>query len=118
MERITVQHGEFVVTVQASTVLMGMTRTRLKMEARKAAETDVDRRWLREFVYPDLIASVVEHQGFETWPPDFETFAALPEAFGIRWETATYDLNPHWLPGYTETNEKKASASPENSIDG
>jgi len=118
MERTTVAHGDLSVTVTEATALVGMRRTRLKLEAHQADEQDVDRRWLHELTYADLVACVVASDGFDPWPPVFDDFVELPDAFVVRWETAVYDLNPHWLPQKTEAAEKKDVAPPMSSIDG
>lgn len=117
MDRITVSQGDLAVTVTAATALVGMRRTRLKLEARQADEQDIDRRWLRELTYPDLVAAVVDAQGFPEWPIGFKEFLELPDSFVVKWEGAVYDLNSHWLPVRDEDTEKKADVPPTSSID-
>jgi hypothetical protein len=94
-------------TVSEATLLLGLRRTRLKVEA-SHGETDLDRRILLFVTYPDLVAATIEAEGIP-WPPDFEAFIALPEPLAIAWEEAVYRLNPHWLPRPADTGEKKAT---------
>lgn len=94
-------------TVSEATVLIGLKRTRLKLEQDKIEEPDPDRRLLRVITYPDLMAATVEADGFKAWPVTFDEFIELPEPLAIHWEEAVYRLNPHWLP--PRTQEKKAS---------
>lgn len=108
----TVSAGRYSVEVGEATLLMGMQRTRLKIEGNQAEETDIDRRILRLVIYPDLVAATREAEGFEQWPPDFETFLELPEAFASQWEQAVYLLNPHWLPGQVETGDSDKKKQP------
>ena len=109
METRIVNDPEHVVTVSEATVLAGMRRGRLRLEARNIArgEGDVDRALLR-YVYADLIAGATTGEGFETWPPDFEEFIQLPEAFVAEWEAAVYELNPHWRAQPATADEKKS----------
>lgn len=100
-------------TISEATALIGMRRTRLIIEARATDEADVDRKFLHERVYPDVIAPVIAHTGYEEWPPDFEDFINFPDVFIADWEETVYALNPHWLPG----GEKKAPTPPQNSTD-
>lgn len=92
------------IVVTAATVLQGAKRTRLRFEG--DGEKDPDRRLVRLFVYPDLIASArsIEISGIEAL--DFDQFLQLPEDLVRQWEDATFTLNPHWLPP-SETDEKK-----------
>jgi hypothetical protein len=94
------------VAVSAANVLQGMKRTRLR-NARgdldgKAEEVVI----ASVFTYPDLVAAAreISISGIEG-EPTFDQFCQLPEAFVIQWESAVYDLNPHWLP--QDTAEKK-----------
>jgi hypothetical protein len=104
--------GKASFTVSEATVLIGMRRTRLRLDASQAAETDIDRRLLRLFTYPDVCAAVVSVEGLPgAWPPDFETFAGLPDGLVAKLEEAVYRLNPHWLPGGAPGSDPKVSAS-------
>lgn len=98
------------VTIAEATVLIGMRRTRLRVAAGETTETDIDLRILHLMTYPDLIAAVVEQSGLE-WPLSFDDFCQLPDKFVSQWEQAVYSLNPHWLPDYGETQEKKQPTS-------
>jgi hypothetical protein len=132
--------------VQAG-ALAGIARTRLGMEAgpyplgeiekdeggkivkviKPPTGEEIDRYWLRRYVYPDCIAAAypvrdlgavvmgggwVEIDGIRCELPDlsFETFENIPFLFLIRWEQETYKQNPSWLPGAEET-QKKVSAN-------
>lgn len=98
-------------TVSEATTLIGLRRTRLKVDQSKIEEGDPDRALLRVFTYPDLVAPVVETSGLD-WPLDFESFAGLPEQLVILWEAAVYRLNPHWLPAGGDPQEKKVDPTP------
>jgi len=87
------------VVVGAANVLMGMKRTRLRNEYKHTGDDAEEIVIARVFTYPDLIAAahkiiIDEVEGVLT----FDQFVALPEAFVIQWESAVYELNPHWLP--------------------
>jgi hypothetical protein len=115
METRAVECDGVHVVVSQATTLSGMRRTRLQIEGRDAQEEDVDRRLLRLYTYPDVIAATVEVEGLD-WPLDFETFLGLPDALVAQWEQAVYDLNPHWLPRPAATpEEKKESLMPSTS---
>lgn len=90
-------------TVSQATVLIGMARSRLRLDGERAIEPDDDRRLLRVYTYPDLCAAVTEADltgpNGLNWPPDFETFLGLPDGLVSKLEEAVYRLNPHWLPG-------------------
>jgi len=59
------------------------------------------------------MANLVEASGFDEWPISYDDFAQLPEQLVMLWETAAYDLNPHWLPEIegeeAETDLKKTA---------
>lgn len=103
---VTFDDGETTARVEVSeaTVLQGAKRSRLRFEG--DGEREQDRRIVRLFLYPDLIAAArtVEINGVLA-EPDFESFLRLPEQLVTQWETATFTLNPHWLPA--EPSEKK-----------
>lgn len=69
------------------------------------------------FVYPALIAAVVDAQGFGSWPLSFEDYLQLPEGFLMAWENKVWELNPHWRPRppeeekQSEADRKKAPGS-------
>lgn len=95
-------------TVAAATVRMGIERTIMQNGARRF-EDEPGVALLRRFTWPDLVASTVEGEieiengGAVKVRPvfdlTFEEWLELPEALVISWETAVYELNPHWLPG-------------------
>jgi hypothetical protein len=105
MEKRTVTHGKFSVTVSAATTLQGMRRTRLRSEAFSVEEDDPDRRILHRLIWPDMVAATIDCSGFNLI--DFEEYLDLPEEFTAPWEEAIYDLNPHWRYRPDETEEKK-----------
>ena len=110
------------VTIGQATVRMGNRRQALADEGKRLQESkeqrngdaglpadDVD---VAEYVqllliYPALIASVTDHQGFETWPVSFDEFLDLPEPFVLEWDAATFELNPHWSPKMPTKEEIK-----------
>lgn len=107
--------------ISRADVTIGMERSLLISRAEPlaplkedASELDVMRHeaqvYARSFLYPSLIASVVEHEGFDHWPVTPEEFTALPEPFVIDWESATFELNPHWKLKFPDTEEEKATA--------
>lgn len=107
------------VVVSEATVLHGIKRTRLRLEGRESEGDDPDRRLLALFTYPDLLAATesvegeLHRDGGEPfpWPLGFETFLRLPDRFISEWEKAVYRLNPHWIAGAGDGDEKKAQSS-------
>jgi len=97
---LTVDNTSLQVTIERATVLVGMRRARLKVEAEK--EKDIDRKLLRTYTYADIASctkGVLRVDGKEiAWPPDFETFLSLPDELGNQLEEAVYAINGHWLP--------------------
>lgn len=99
---------EIRLVVQKASYQMGLVRTLLLQEsfdgqkdARKVEEEDVFTmagNIMRVMFYPNLIASVAEHEGFENWPISVDVFLALPEELMVQWEQAVFELNPKWRP--------------------
>lgn len=121
MRTLTITHGDMSVTISEASTLIGVKHTRLKAEADEELkramtpeEIDIDRKIVALFLYPDLIAPVVEFSGFTQ--PTLDEFLELPEPFIADWEKAVYELNPHWryVPD-PEMQEKKALTSPGDS---
>lgn len=54
---------------------------------------------MAQVVYPDLVACTIEWEGLDVDALSIDDFLALDERLVGKWETAVYDLNPHWLPG-------------------
>jgi hypothetical protein len=52
---------------------------------------------LRLNMFPSLIAAVTKQEGFDHWPISFDLFSKVPEELGVKWEEATFKLNPHWI---------------------
>jgi hypothetical protein len=67
---------------------------------------------LAQVVYPDLISATIEASGLNVGTLSIDDFIALDERLVGAWETAVYDLNPHWLagpgPAEDEGAQKKA----------
>ncbi len=100
-------------TVSDETVLVNWRRGRLNIEGKRAnqAEPDIDRQQIRLYSYPDACAAVIAAEGLPfTWPPDFETYLALPGPLLALVEKTIYRLNPHWLPEGAVTEDPKAPA--------
>lgn len=83
--------GNNSVTVRAADGIAGMRRHRIRYEQSRIEDKDPDSRLLRLTTYPDMVACA---EG-DVMP--FALFAALPDAFLSQWESACYELNPHWL---------------------
>jgi len=97
-ETKTISGGGLSVTVSAATMLIGLRRTRLIIQAGQGEpDSDPDMLVARRIIYPALVAAVADHAGFEAWPIPFEEFLALDEGFAAQWEQAVFELNPHWL---------------------
>lgn len=91
----TIEHGGVTLTVSEASVLQGYKRRRLAAEA-VANETDQGRLLVRAVSYADLVAATVEAAGLP-WPISFAGWLNLDEGLLLKWETAVYDLNPHWV---------------------
>lgn len=50
-----------------------------------------------QYLYPDLLAAVVEAKGVNPEMAVAE-FLALPQALTDAWQNQVYALNPHWYP--------------------
>jgi len=112
----TIEYGGYKVVVAEATTLQGMRRTTWRIQNAKKYEDspDDDVKILSFFTYPDLMAAVVDTEGFELWPISFDLFLNLPERLVALWEKAVYRLNPHWEPGDEEEEKKQPSDSIEN----
>ena len=99
------------VTVAEATILISMRREQLRQEAFRCVEEDPLRGVLRQY-HAELVAPVVEAEGFDTWPGPFEDFLELPERFARAWDDAVYDLNPHWAPKTVEQEAREAEDNP------
>lgn len=103
------------VVVQTATTLMGVTRNILEQTANDTAKkivdftnmTQVAERLSITLMYPGLISCVKEHDGFETWPPSYDQFLALPDVFVGEWEKKAMKLNPHWRANVSLTEAQK-----------
>jgi len=63
---------------------------------------------MAQVIYPDLVAATTESEGLDVGRLAIEEFLGLDERLVGAWEEAVYDLNPHWLPGAGDAQEKKA----------
>jgi hypothetical protein len=95
--KITYEHLS--VTVSQANGIMGMRRHRLRYEQSLIVDTDPDSRRVRLGDYPEMVACA-------DIQPDFDAFAAMPDAFLSKWEAAVKELNPHW---YARATEKKVT---------
>jgi hypothetical protein len=111
------------ITVKEASVLQGMRREMLRMQAWQPAakgstdlveegstdlvpaEQDEARQMVRMITYPDCMAGTVGYEGMD--PPDFETFLSLPAAIVNPWVAAVYDLNPSWSGKSDSSKDKK-----------
>jgi hypothetical protein len=100
-------NSEWHVVISEATALIGMRRSVARSAAQVIQDVDPASAVLRKITHPDLVAAVVEAGGFEAWPVPYDEFAALPDRFVMEWETAVYELNPHWLPGPDDDEESK-----------
>lgn len=113
-------------TIQKANYQQGLRRTLLIQQILKdpsiiavSEEVDQVRSIMGMLFYPSMIASVVQHDGFEHWPITLDEFMDLPEELMIQWEEATYELNPSWRPPNSDEEdqevekEKKLSTSEE-----
>lgn len=127
MKEIVVTHlidgEEISLTISEATTRMGLLRTVIMEEAINAftpAETGKEinaalmasmntDRILAYFLYPALISSVRRQTGFYHWPLTLEEFGDLPAELEVKWEAATFELNPKWrVNEVEETEEEKA----------
>lgn len=112
-------------TISESSARVGLYRTLLsddaiREESLKATleegplgTQEISDRILHTVLYPAMIASVVEQTGFDHWPLTFQEFSEIPEGLEVLWETATFNLNPHWRPSdiNIQEAEKKVTGS-------
>ena len=107
----------------AATVLAGMKRALLQgraqaysdlVGAESGAGGSVEataRTLLARFLYPDLLACVVEAEGLNVEMSVAE-FLVLPEALTDAWQNLVYALNPHWYPFQRPDEAEKNAATP------
>ena len=125
---------DIVISLRQATVLDGMRRAILDVEARSEAlglalatdeaSTEVDavpEKWAGYLnfmvteAYPSCVAcieSIENADGAEkTLSKDitFAEFAGLPDALFQEWQKAAYKLNPHWVYQSPETKKGEAS---------
>jgi hypothetical protein len=105
------------VTLSKADIEVGMTRSRLLLEAEQVNDLRIDRVLLR-FLYADVAGAMIDmHNTGEgadpapfVLPISFDVFLSLSDTTGAELERAVYTLNPHWIP---ET--KEAAQDPKGS---
>jgi hypothetical protein len=113
----TIKYGDYKITVGEATTLQGMRRTSWRLQNNEKYQDSPDDaiKILSFFTYPDLMAAVVDSEGFgDLWPISFDVFLTLPDRLVMQWEQAVYRLNPHWTPGNEEEEKKQQSGSTGN----
>jgi len=96
----TIEEDGISATIGKSDYEMGLFRTHLLREAEKDLRESVyddEHAWARWITYPNCIACTLSVSGMP-WPLSFKDFCKNPETFNVKWETAVYEVNPHWKP--------------------
>lgn len=105
------------ITVRQATVLDGMRRAILEIEAATESLNLVEERYagylrfMTSEVYPSCMASIEEIENGEdakkklSKDMSFSEFADLPDALFQQWQKVVYELNPHWVYRRPETPE-------------
>jgi len=100
---------DVVITVHTATVLDGMRRAILDIEASTEELNLVEEkyagylRFMVSEVYPSCLAATVTIENGENAKKklskdmSFNDFAKLPDALFKQWQKAVYELNPHWV---------------------
>lgn len=118
-EKVTYADGEYdvVISIRQATVLDGMRRSILEVEAAADPLDLVEEKYigyLRFMVseaYPTCMAAVEKFENGENAEKklskdmSFEDFANLPDALFQEWQKVAYRLNPHWVYRKPETKE-------------
>lgn len=96
---------------------MGIRHSLLIEEAAVEPDDDEATRLFKYVFYPAMVACVVEHKGFDPWPPTIDDVMNLPDQFAGEWMDAAWELNPHWKPRIPEPDEaeKKSSSTLDSS---
>lgn len=108
------EESSYSVTVYKANTEMGMRKTLLEELAQVDAAPVTDykdipslsKRLVQTLLYPNLIACVIENEGFQQWPPSYEQFAGLPDKFVAEWERTVFEINAHWAPKPNLTKEQ------------
>jgi len=108
---------DVVIVVHQATVLDGMRRAILEIEASAESLDLVEEkhagylRYMVSEVYPSCMASTESIENGEgatkklSKEMSFAEFADLPDALFQQWQKVVYELNPHWLYRRPETKE-------------
>lgn len=109
------------ITIRQATVLDGMKRAILEMEASMEPLDLVEEkyagylRFMTSEAYPCCMASVEKFENGEdatkklSKDMSFEDFANLPDALFQRWQKVAYELNAHWV--YKSSGSKEGEES-------
>jgi len=124
-EKVTYRDDEYdvVFTIRQATVLDGMRRSILEIEAMaETLELDLVQekhagylRFMVSEVYPSCLAAVENIENGEdaekklSKDMSFSEFAALPDALFQQLQKVVYELNPHWVYRRPETSEGEES---------
>lgn len=78
-------------------------------------------RVVAQYLYPDMLAAVVEAEGLNP-EMDVVEFLTLPQELTDAWQNLVYSLNPHWYPFKKEETpdaeaEKKDDSPTSNGSD-
>ncbi len=113
-----IEHESYKVVLSRADVLMGARHTILVSRGIAEGEgEELALRLIRLYTYPACIGATVEHEGFEEWPPPLEDFCELPEVFVSAWERKAYELNTHWMPDTTGTEEEEEEKNAQSESD-
>ena len=118
-EKVTYTDDNYdvVISVRQATVLDGMRRAILDIEASAESLDLVEEkhagylRFMVSEVYPSCMASIESIENGEdaekklSKEMSFDDFASLPDALFQQWQKVVYDLNPHWVYRRPETKQ-------------
>ena len=105
------------ITVRQATVLDGMRRAILEIEASAESLVVVEEkhagylRFMISEVYPSCMASIESIENGEdakkklSKEMSFDEFASLPDALFQQWQKVVYELNLHWVYRRPETKQ-------------
>lgn len=108
---------DVVISIRQATVLDGMRRSILEIEASEYPIDTVEEKhagylwFMMSEAYPSCLACVEEFENGEDAEKklsknmSFEVFANLPDALFQQWQKVAYNLNPHWRYQKPETKK-------------
>jgi len=120
----TPEEQEIQITVRQADLRAGFRRGRLQGEliyGENVERSDPDLANAYA-VYCDLVAGTAQVAGALPWPMDVAEFVAQSDLWfdcvGLPWLQSVRELNPHWAPGYRDTQGETPSAvaSPPDSV--